>query len=281
MRPVMMTALMLVLAVANPAFALFHLMQIEQVIGGVNGDPGAQAIQLRMRDEGENQLQFALLWLWGANAQTLPMLLVNFDAPVPNGGTGDRVLIATPGFCGYLDPPIEPDFVLSSAIPEDRLAAGSMTFQDGGNSVYWRLSWGGDDYEGPTDGAPFNDADGEFGPPRDGPLPAGGLHALRFQGPAEALSTSNLKDYAFTAGPSVWTNNAGESAMLVVPDPCPADVNGDGEVDVEDLVEVILAWGTDDAVADVNSDGAVDVQDLTEVIVTWGACACTGAGTSS
>ena len=34
---------------AQPAFATFHLMQIEQVIGGVNGDTSRQAIQLRMR----------------------------------------------------------------------------------------------------------------------------------------------------------------------------------------------------------------------------------------
>ncbi len=37
---------------ALPAQATFHLMQIEQVIGGVNGDTTAQAIQLRMRFAG-------------------------------------------------------------------------------------------------------------------------------------------------------------------------------------------------------------------------------------
>ena len=42
-------AMMLVLG-APPADADFHLMQIEQVIGGVNGDTAAQAIQLRMLD---------------------------------------------------------------------------------------------------------------------------------------------------------------------------------------------------------------------------------------
>jgi hypothetical protein len=31
----------------NRASAAFHFMQIEQVIGGVNGDTTAQAIQLR------------------------------------------------------------------------------------------------------------------------------------------------------------------------------------------------------------------------------------------
>ncbi|MHC4908889.1 MAG: DNRLRE domain-containing protein [Planctomycetota bacterium] len=53
---------------------------------------------------------------------------------------------------------------------------------------------------------------------------------------------------------------------------CPADTNGDGAVDVQDLVNVILAWGTDDIAADVNGDGTVDVQDLVDVIVAWGPC---------
>ena len=42
------------LTLALPAFATFHLMQIEQVIGGVNGDTSAQAIQLRMRFGGQD-----------------------------------------------------------------------------------------------------------------------------------------------------------------------------------------------------------------------------------
>jgi hypothetical protein len=54
----------------------------------------------------------------------------------------------------------------------------------------------------------------------------------------------------------------------------PGDVNGDGEVDVDDLVAVILGWGTcaDCAAcdADVNSDCTVDVDDLIVVILNWG-----------
>ena len=40
----------------SQAHATFHLMQIEQVIGGVNGDTSAQAIQLRMRFAGQTQV---------------------------------------------------------------------------------------------------------------------------------------------------------------------------------------------------------------------------------
>jgi hypothetical protein len=54
---------------------------------------------------------------------------------------------------------------------------------------------------------------------------------------------------------------------------CPTDTNGDGTTDVVDLVNVVLAWGTDDPGADVNGDGLVDVQDLVAVILAWGECA--------
>ncbi|MHC5026348.1 MAG: choice-of-anchor J domain-containing protein, partial [Planctomycetota bacterium] len=53
---------------------------------------------------------------------------------------------------------------------------------------------------------------------------------------------------------------------------CPADTTGDGMVDVSDLTNVILAWGSDDPAADVDGNGVVDVSDLTAVILAWGAC---------
>ena len=48
------TLAMVGMVMAVPAFASFHLMQVEQIIGGVNGDPTKQAIQLRTRALGEN-----------------------------------------------------------------------------------------------------------------------------------------------------------------------------------------------------------------------------------
>lgn len=52
------------------------------------------------------------------------------------------------------------------------------------------------------------------------------------------------------------------------------DVNGDGVVDVEDLTEIILAWGVcplfTPCPADVDGDGVVDVADLVDVIIGWG-----------
>jgi hypothetical protein len=56
--------------------------------------------------------------------------------------------------------------------------------------------------------------------------------------------------------------------------PCAADTNGSGTVDVEDLLAVIMDWGTDGSASngDVNNDGTVNVDDLVEVLLAWGAC---------
>ncbi len=54
-------------------------------------------------------------------------------------------------------------------------------------------------------------------------------------------------------------------------DPCPADCNGDGLVDVMDLLAIIAAWGESGA-CDVTGDGIIGVEDLLAVIAAWGGC---------
>ena len=53
---------------------------------------------------------------------------------------------------------------------------------------------------------------------------------------------------------------------------CTADINGDGYVDVTDLLAVIDQWGSDNSPADINGDGIVNVTDLLEVVGNWGPC---------
>jgi hypothetical protein len=51
------------------------------------------------------------------------------------------------------------------------------------------------------------------------------------------------------------------------------DTNGDGQVNITDLINVILSWGVCKSVscpADTNCDGFIDVGDLIAVIVNWG-----------
>ncbi len=52
---------------------------------------------------------------------------------------------------------------------------------------------------------------------------------------------------------------------------CPADLNGDGQVNGVDLGVVLFTWSTDGE-GDVNGDGIVDGTDLTAVLNAWGEC---------
>ena len=49
----------------------------------------------------------------------------------------------------------------------------------------------------------------------------------------------------------------------------PSDVNGDGAVNVIDLLAVLTAFGSNDPDADVNDDGVVNVIDLLQVLQDW------------
>ena len=51
---------------------------------------------------------------------------------------------------------------------------------------------------------------------------------------------------------------------------CATDSNGDGEINITDLLAIIGDWGQDHSAADVNGDGTVDVGDLLDTIGSWG-----------
>jgi len=201
---------------AQPAFATFHLMQIEQVIGGVNGDTSRQAIQLRMRQAGQNLLGPSRLIAWDATGAN-PVVLVDFTASVANGTAGARVLVSTSNFL----PGLTPDVVMTNPIPVSYLTGGKITFEtDGtaGTQIWWGLAWGtySGTNTGVTTGGGGNDADGNFNPPFAGPLPSTSQVALRFTGAAGAASTNNAADYALTTAQYVFTNNAGGTGTLPV-----------------------------------------------------------------
>jgi hypothetical protein len=51
---------------------------------------------------------------------------------------------------------------------------------------------------------------------------------------------------------------------------CPADFDGDGDVDTADLLFLLGAWGTPDG--DVDFDGDTDTSDLLALLAAWGEC---------
>ena len=86
--------LALTLFAARPAEATFHLMQIERVIGGVNGNTTIQAIQLRMRASGQNLVSNSALFAHDASGLN-PVTLISFPTDVGNFASDSRVLAAT------------------------------------------------------------------------------------------------------------------------------------------------------------------------------------------
>ena len=67
----------------------------------------------------------------------------------------------------------------------------------------------------------------------------------------------------------------GDQEYWILAARCEGDADGDGYVDVNDLLSVISAWGTDgggDCGPDTDGSGMVDVTDLLNVISGWGSC---------
>ena len=198
----------------RPCLANFHLMQIEQVIGGVEGDTSAQAIQLRMRAAGQQLVAQGRIRVWDA-AGANPITVIDMTTNVTNSPTGARVLVCTSSFLAKTSPSTVADFIMTTPIPASYLAAGRMTFEADNGSILWSLSWGGSLYTGPNTGTTVNDMDGNFGPPFPGALPSTSLQAVKFGGLPTAASSNNAADYALTAGAAVFTNNAAASFTLV------------------------------------------------------------------
>jgi hypothetical protein len=268
---------------AQTAHATFHLMQIEQVIGGANGDTSVQAIQLRMRANGQNLVAQSRLRVVDAQGMN-PIILVDIAANVPNGGVGSRVLIASANFASQTSPAAVPDFPLVNLIPDSYMAAGSLTFESDTGTVYWRLSWGGAAYTGPNNGNSANDPNSNFGPPWPGPLPSMTLQALQFQGTAAAASSSNAADYALTAGAATFINNAGTSFVVspnAVGSCCLADLECLDAVTEQECIDLGGSYEGDftecenptcplTCYGDVVKSGFVDIDDLFGVIAFWG-----------
>jgi hypothetical protein len=135
----------------------------------------------------------------------------------------------------------------------------------------------------PQDGDGFYAALGQLGNPLPA-TPAGTLiTTFQFQALADTASTSveiqpsggkPATETVVFSGVVPNLDITGDliGAKVVIGAPCLGDVNEDGTVNVEDLVAVILAWGSANAAADVDDNGTVDVQDMVAVILAWGDC---------
>ena len=103
-------------------------MQVEQVIGGVEGDQTAQAIQLRMRLAGQQFVGGSQIRVWDATGSN-PVLVADPAVAVADGSAGARVLFTSASFDALTTPAAINDFPMLALIPESYLAAGSLTFR--------------------------------------------------------------------------------------------------------------------------------------------------------
>jgi hypothetical protein len=62
--------------------------------------------------------------------------------------------------------------------------------------------------------------------------------------------------------------------MRSVGSPCPEDIDGSGEIDFDDLLRVLAAWGPcgKDCREDIDDSGTVDFDDLLRILAAWGPC---------
>lgn len=75
-------------------------------------------------------------------------------------------------------------------------------------------------------------------------------------------------DLSQIAGNQYFVINGGEE-----PNPCPADLSGDGSVSGADIAIVLGSWGPcDGCAADLNNDGVVNGADIAIILGAWGPC---------
>jgi hypothetical protein len=80
--------------------------------------------------------------------------------------------------------------------------------------------------------------------------------------------------YRIRVGGAPGSVGGGPMVISCTPSPqCPGDADGNGSVNIADLLMVISNWGQSGLnPADVNGDSIVNVADLLAVIAGWGAC---------
>lgn len=99
--------------------------------------------------------------------------------------------------------------------------------------------------------------------------------------PGEPNNSGGVEDYAELLGSNGrWNdlNDAGAGfphlAVIELPgsakNPCPSDLDGNGEVAAPDLSALLSGWGT--AFGDLNGDGDTNAQDLAIMLGSWGRC---------
>lgn len=101
----------------------FHLVEVNKLMVGYNGNLAIQAVELKMITAGENLVSGGFLAVYDSLGNSVATL-GTFGANVPNGSAGDRILCATAAFASAFS--ITPDLVISPGIP---MVTGQVSFE--------------------------------------------------------------------------------------------------------------------------------------------------------
>lgn len=112
--------------------------------------------------------------------------------------------------------------------------------------------------------------------------PSGVVHTISNQPVDKMVRVVEAPVFAFDCNrnciPDYQDINDGTSPdenLNGIPDECEClvDVNGDGILDVNDIMTIIMNWGsTNSPLCDLNGDGVVEVNDIIILISAWGTC---------
>ncbi len=100
-----------------------------------------------------------------------------------------------------------------------------------------------------------------------------------FDGPTGLYSFDYLPNGSFSMNGSLVSSQGiapREIATWDPPPPCPADLNSDGQIDLDDLSLLLVAFGSCTGeplflpAADFDGDGCIDLDDLSEMLVVFG-----------
>ncbi len=74
--------------------------------------------------------------------------------------------------------------------------------------------------------------------------------------------------------PLMWAYESTPDTPIVIPDlSCPADIDGDGTVGINDFLGLLAAWGPNPGhPADLDGDGDVGINDFLALLANWGPC---------
>lgn len=199
----------LLMGVAAPAAADFHLMSIREVYVGPADDASAQYVELQMYAAGQNMVDGHSLTFYGPTGTLVGT--VTFTADVANGANQASILIATAEAEARFN--LDADLAMTALIDP---AGGRVCFAD-----VDCFSWGNYSGEATTpspSGTPFNAAGGltpDTAARRD---ISGGTSASQLD--ASDDTDDSAADFAFAASPSPTTNGGSGS--------CGYDCDGGG-----------------------------------------------------